>query len=142
VVEVDRGAGAIFVAGRADRLGIAEAPQILGIGLRLVRACGAGQAQHLAQKQLAFRRDQALGKRRGLDQEKPVKAAGRRLLVDRLETVQGRHDVEQRRALDPFRMIAQQPMRHPRAAVVPGDAEPIEAESGHRLDLILRQGAL
>ena len=35
VDEVDRGTGAILVAGRPDRLGVAEASQIFGEGLRL-----------------------------------------------------------------------------------------------------------
>ena len=79
------------------------------------------------------------GKPARLDQEEPVPAPGRRLLVDRLEAVERRHDVERRRALDLVGMVAQQAMGDPRAAVMPGDRELVEAERRHHLDLVERQ---
>src|SRR5581483_6116253 len=45
VFEVDRGAGAVLVAGGADRLGVGKAAQILGIGLGLVRPGPAREAE-------------------------------------------------------------------------------------------------
>jgi hypothetical protein len=39
-------------------------------------------------------------------------------------------------------VVAQQAVGHPRAAVVPGDGEPVEAERRHRLDLVERQRPL
>jgi len=76
-----------------------------------------------------------------LDQKEPVPAAGRRLLVDRLKAVERRHDVERRPARDLVGMVAEQPVRHPRATVVSGDREAVVAERRHRLDLIQRQRA-
>jgi hypothetical protein len=76
-----------------------------------------------------------------LDQKEPVPAAGRRLLVDRLKAVERRDDVQRCPARNFLGMIAEQPVRHPSAAVVSGDREAVMAERRHHLDLIQRQRA-
>ena len=69
-------------------------------------------------------------------------ARGRGLLVDRLEAVERRHDVEQCQALDLFGVVARQTVGDPRAAVMAGDHKPLEAKRRHRLDLVERQRPL
>src|SRR5215831_17187622 len=59
VDEVDRGAGAVFVAGRADRLRVPEAAQVLGPRRRLNRVLVVQQrAEHVAQKEFGVTADQ------------------------------------------------------------------------------------
>ena len=95
----------------------------------------------MAQKEFGLGADQPLGQPARLDQKEPVKARGRRLLVDRLETVERRHNVEQCQTLDALGMVACQAVGDARAAVVAGDGEPLEAERRHRLDLVESQRA-
>ena len=118
VGEADRGSGAILVAGRPDRLGVAEASQIFGEGLRLQHG---RVAEQVAQKEFGLRADQPFRKSSRLDQKEPMPSRGRRLLG-------GRHDVEQCHTLDALRMVARQSVGDPRPAVVPGDSEALEAE--------------
>jgi hypothetical protein len=54
----------------------------------------------VAQKEFRLGADQPLRQAARLDQKEPVIARGCGLLVDRLEAVERRHDVEQRQALD------------------------------------------
>jgi hypothetical protein len=78
-----------------------EAAQIFGKHFRLQPHRIAQQrAQLVAQKELSLRADQPFRESTRLDQKEPVPASGRRLLVDRLEAVEGRHDVEQCHTLD------------------------------------------
>jgi len=86
-------------------------------------------------------RRRSRGSSPGLDQKEPVPAAGRRLLVDRLKAVERRDDVERRPSRNFLGMIAEQPVRHPSAAVVSGDREAVMAKRRHHLDLIHRQRA-
>src|SRR5260370_680639 len=99
VFEVDPSAGAVFVAGRPDRLRVLEAAQIFGEHLGLQPRLVAIEAERMAQIILGFRADQPLRERRRLDQEEPVVATGGGLLVDRLEAIERRHDVEDGSAL-------------------------------------------
>src|SRR5215472_737663 len=142
VDEVDRCAGAVFVAGRADRLRVPEAAQVLGPRRRLNRVLVVQQcAEHMAKEEFGVTADHVLRQAAALDQKEPVPAAARRLLVDRLKAVESRDDVERRPARNFVGMVAEQPMRHPRAAVVSGDREAVVAERLHHLDLIQGQGA-
>jgi len=50
-------------------------------------------------------------------------------------------DVERRAARDLVGMVAQQPVGHPRAAVVTGDREAVKAERRHHFDLVQCQRA-
>src|SRR6516165_5641638 len=137
VYEVDRRAGAVLVARRADRLRVSEAAQVLVPRRRLDRVLVVQQgAEQMAQEEFGVAADHVLRQAAALDQKEPVPAAGCRLLVDRLETVERRHDVERRAALDFVGMVAQWPVRHPRAAVVTGDREAAVAERRHHLDLV------
>jgi hypothetical protein len=106
--EVDRRAGAVFVAGRADRLRVPEAAQVLVPRRRLDRVLVLQQgAEHMAQEEFGVAADHVLRQPAALDQKEPVPTAGRRLLVDRLETVERRHDVKLRAARDLVGMVAQ-----------------------------------
>ena len=69
-------------------------------------------------------------------------AAGRGLLVDRLEAVERRDDVEEGGALDVLGMVAQEAVRDPGAAVVPGHPKPLMPKRRHRLDLVPGERAL
>jgi hypothetical protein len=123
------------VARRADRLGVLKASQIFGerLGLEHCRI-----AQTVAQKELGLSADQPLRQAARLDQEEPVIARRRGLLVDRLKAVEGRNDVEQCQSLDALGVIARQAVGDPGATDVPSDSKALEAERSHRLDLVLR----
>ena len=141
--EVDRGTRAVFIASRPDRLGILEAPEIFGERLwlqfcRLAQQC----AELVAEKELALGADQPLRESARLNQKKPMPARCSGLLIDRLETVERWHNVEQRQTLNPPGVIAREPVRDSRASIVAGNREPLEAERRHRLDLILRKRTL
>ena len=84
---------------------------------------------------------QLLGHRRRLDVEEPVPGKRRPVLVDVVEQMMLRNDVEDRRALHALGMIEAHAVRHARAAVVAGHHEGLEAELLHHLDLVLRHGA-
>src|SRR5215469_2513686 len=56
--EVDRGAGAVFVAARADRFGVSEATQVLGEDFGFEHR---GIAEHRAQKEFRLGADQPFG---------------------------------------------------------------------------------
>jgi hypothetical protein len=112
--------GAVFVAGRPDRLGILEAAQVFGEDLGSEHH---GIAQQVAQEEFGLGADQPFGQSARLDQEEPMKARGRCLLVDSFEAVERRHDVEQRQALDPLGMIAREAVGDARPAVVAGEAK-------------------
>src|SRR5204863_744557 len=100
------------------------AAQIFGERLRLqLRRIAQQRAELVAQKELGLRADQPFRKSSRLDQKEPVPARSRGFLVDRLETVEGRHDVEQCQTLDTGGMIARQAVGDPRAAVMTGDGE-------------------
>ena len=79
--------------------------------------------------------------RLGLDHEEPVIRRRRPLLRDVVEQIVLRDDVEDRGALDLLRVIEAHAMQHPRAAVVAGGHEALEAERRHHLDLVLRHSA-
>ena len=70
-----------------------------------------------------------------------MKTAGCCLLVDRLEAVERRHDIEKRRPGDPVAMVAQQPVRDPLPAVVAGEEETRVAKALHDLDHVLGHDA-
>jgi hypothetical protein len=101
-----------------------------------------GITQAVAQEELGLGADQPFGQPARLDQKEPVIARGRGLLIDRLETVERRHDVEQCQALDALGMIARKAVGDARAAVVAGDGEALEAQRPHRLDLVEGERAL
>ena len=141
--EVDRRAGAVLIARRADRLWVPEAAQVLVPRRQLDRILIVQQGpEHMAQEEFGIAADHVLRQAATLDQKEPVPTAGCRLLVDRLETVERRHDVEQCHTLDAFRMVARQSVGDPRPAVVPGYGEALEGERAHRFDLVEGQRTL
>src|SRR5215475_5706882 len=76
-------------------------------------------AEHMAKEEFGVTADHVLRQAAALDQKEPVPAAGRRLLVDRLKAVESRDDVERRAARNFLGVIAEQPVRHPRARSCP-----------------------
>ena len=84
----------IPVTGLADRLRALEAPQVFGEALGFRRNRIRKPAQHVAQKDFALGADQPIRQPDRLDQKKSVKTAGRRPVINRLEAVERRHDVE------------------------------------------------
>ena len=62
--------------------------------------------------------DDAFGEIVGLNQEEPVERIGRHLLVDDLEHLTGRDDVQQSEPPDPLWMILGEAMRDAGAAVM------------------------
>ena len=88
VLEIDRGAGAVVLAGGVDRVGAAEAALVLGerLGLDVAEAVRAPAAERPAQVERRVAADHPLGQGRRLDQEEPVVVADRGAHVDALRT--------------------------------------------------------
>ena len=106
--EVDRRAGAVLIARRADSLWVPEAAQVLVPRRQLDRILIVQQGpEHMAQEEFGVAADHVFRQAAALDQKEPVPASGRRLLVDCLETVKRRHDVKRRAARDVVGMVAQ-----------------------------------
>jgi hypothetical protein len=99
-------------------------------------ASDAPPAEHPAQVELGVGADQGLRQRLLLDQEEPVIVGGGKRLIDVPEHGAGRHDVEHAQLLDPLGVVERHAVRDAAAAVVAGDHEAVEAELGHRRDLV------
>src|SRR4051812_30929800 len=119
--EVDGGGGAVILAHRVDRRGVAEAAEIFAQRLLAEGgAAGAPGADLALQVEVRVLPDHMLRKTVGLDQEVPVIVARRDFLVGGLEQGQSRHDVEHGKGGDPRRVVQRQPVADPAAAVVAG----------------------
>ncbi len=86
--------------------------------------------------------DQPFRQTVALDQEEPVVVAGGDRLVDGGKDCSGRHDIEQRDAAYPRRMVEHQAMRDAATAVVTDELEPRKSQRRHQLDLIERHRPL
>jgi hypothetical protein len=86
--------------------------------------------------------DQALGQRRRLGEKRPVPVAQREGRVGSRPDLPGRDDVEHREPRRPVGIIERHPVGNATAAVVTRDGKAVEAERGHRLDLVKRHRPL
>ena len=131
VHEVDAGRGAVVLAGRMDGLRRAEAPLVVAERLRLHvgHALGAPAAELPVQVEARVAADHPLGQRVRLDQVEPVVVGRRERLVGALVHVQRGRDVDQRQPLHRARVVQRQPVRHARAAVVPGHEVALVAQA-------------
>ena len=141
-LEIDPGAGAVILADGADGFRIAEAALVFLQRLLAEEPQALlGLGELVLDEPVRIGAHQLLGHRRRLDVEEPVPGKRRPVLVDVVEQMMLRDDVEDRRALHAIRMIETHAVRHARAAVVTRHHECLEAELLHHLDLVLRHGA-
>ena len=83
-------------------------------------------------------RDERLGQRGGLRQQRPGPEREREACIRAIERIHRWNDVEQRQALDTLRMIEGEPIGDASAPVVTRQRKPIEAEACHHLDHVAR----
>ena len=137
-----RGAGAVVLADRVDRLRIAEAAHEVRERRRIEEAQALlGLGELLLDEPVGIGAHHLLGQVVGLDVEEPVPGERRPGLGDVGVEIVLRNDVDDRRARDLLRMVEAHAVQHARAAVVAGGVEALEAERRHHLDLVLRHRA-
>ncbi len=135
MVDVDPGARA--VVGDDRRHGLAGGLQVLGADVRRDRAPGPGpHVEEVAEEGVRGRGDQLLRKAGRLGHQVEVEGDGGVDAVHRVPHVQRRQDIEAEQVGDVVRVVEPGPERDQRAAVVPGQSEPVVAESrGQRDDI-------
>ena len=142
-LDVDARTRAVVVAPGADGLPVVRGGAVLGHRRLAEHARVAGpRAERALEVEVGLGGDQPLGQRRGLREEVPVVAGQPAGHAHLLELLDRRHDVEQRQPFDPLRMVEREPVGHARPAVVPREAEPLEAELAHQRDHLPRHPPL
>ena len=106
------------------------------------REAGAAPAHDLAHIGGGIGLDQALGQRRGLDEEEPVPVGARKGLAGLLVHGQRGRNVQQHQTLHAGGIVHGQPVRHARAPVMRQHAEMLMAQPCHQPQQVAGHGAL
>ena len=99
-------------------------------------------AQVPAKKEGRVGADESLREVERLAEEEPVIRAHRDARIDRLEHVEGRHDIEEGHAFDRVGVVKREPVGDAAAPIVPGHGETLEPKLTHHLDHVLCESAL
>src|SRR6266853_2528887 len=143
VREVDRFGRAVVLAARVNRRRVAKASPVLGkrLGRECLEARVAGAHVDL-DVEIRIGADQGLRNRFGAQQEEPVVIGlGELAGYARVHFARG-NDVEHGDLFHRSGMVQRHAMRDPPSAGVTDDEERFMTEGPHRLDLVLRHGAL
>jgi len=134
VSEVNRGRRTIILANGMDRIGLAKRPQIFlkydganPVGQRVCKFAPAKPEQGAFQKIFGAVLDHRFGKRKWLDQQKPVIKNRSELLRDLPIKQVCRHNIQNDEFRQRLGMIESQAMRDASTSVVPYEREIIKS---------------